>query len=318
MNLKSIFHFSILLTLPLIIYGKNDDPSEILVLTTESNGNTGDYASAMQTFIKYEIPYNVISISQGGISNEELENNLFTISNTGSKIPKYKVLVFPNGRISYDHADYSQTSQSDWQSALRYDQWELFYDYSRSYGARLVFLNEYPSNYTSTSLYREFNEEEAKINYQLKQRIIAEKGITEEETINNSILTTSGIYHFPAKIVDYGNGVTAEPLLYFGETLNYPEKTVAAVTVNNNGALYVAFFMAFGEWSSTSTALNIVWLTWATQKDLKYTSNKKVTTKEAIEENSYDSESSGLRKYGKSECNFIIIFTILAIFINLL
>jgi len=122
-----------------------------------------------------------------------LENNLFNYDNTGGKIPKYKVLVFPNGRISFDHADYSLTSQSDWQSALQFDQWELFYDYSRTFGARLVFLNEYPSNYTSTALYHEYNGDEAITKYQLKQKIIAEKGVIEEATINESILTTSGL-----------------------------------------------------------------------------------------------------------------------------
>jgi len=54
------------------------------------------------------------------------------------------------------------------------------------------------------------------------------------------------IYHFPARIVDLGNGVTADPILYFGENQEFPEKSVAAVSVNNNGAQYIAFFMAFG------------------------------------------------------------------------
>ncbi|OUM58693.1 hypothetical protein PIROE2DRAFT_15958 [Piromyces sp. E2] len=133
-----------------------------------------------------------MSISENGISTEDLENKLFKFNYAGQKEPKYKVLVFPNGRISYDHADYSITTQSDWQSALVYDQWEFLYDYSRTYGARLVFLNEYPSNYTSTALYNEYSGDEAKIKYQLKQKIIAEKGITEEGTINKSEFTTSG------------------------------------------------------------------------------------------------------------------------------
>jgi len=319
MNCKSIIQYLFLLTLPLIIFGKKDDEMpEILVLTTESEGTTGDCASALKTFSKYEVPYHIISISQSGITDNDLEKNLFDVTSTGEKLPKYKVIVFPNGRISYDLADYSLTTQSDWQSALKNDQWEYFYQYSRNYGARLVFLNEYPSNYTGTVLYHEYVGDEAKIKYQLKQQIIAEKGIPEEQTINESILTTSGIYHFPAKIVDNHNGITAKPLLYFSPTNNFPEQTVAAVTVDNNGAQYVAFFMAFGEWSTTSTALNVIWLTWATQKDLKYTSNKQVTTKEAIEENSYNSDSAGSRKYGKFEVFLVTISTLIAIVFNLL
>ncbi len=76
---------------------------------------------------------------------------------------------------------------------MKYDQWEILYDYSRNYDARLVFLNEYPSNYTSTELaHNNKDEEEAKKSYQLKQIIAAEKGVTEEKTINSSSFTTEG------------------------------------------------------------------------------------------------------------------------------
>ena len=99
-------------------------------------------------------------------------------------------MVFPNGRVGYD---YSKTSDSDWKSAINYNQWEIIYDYSRNFDVRLVFLNEYPSNYTSTELaYNYDNEEKAKKAYQIKQAIIAEKGVTEENTINSSGFITEG------------------------------------------------------------------------------------------------------------------------------
>jgi len=71
-----------------------------------------------------------------------------------------------------------------------------------------------------------------------------------------------------------------------------------------------------GEWSSTSTALNIIWLTWATQKDLQYTSNKKVTTKQAIEESSKE-ENGSSRKYGNSGYIFVLCSTLLTIIFNI-
>ena len=71
-----------------------------------------------------------------------------------------------------------------------------------------------------------------------------------------------------------------------------------------------------GEWSSTSTALNVIWLTWATQKDLKYLSNKKVTTQEAIKQISEISES-GVAKTSKIEFILIILSTITAIIFNI-
>jgi len=307
----------LLLTIPFVVFSKPNE-AEILVFTTEKDGTSlqNEYASAIQTFTRYEIPYHIVPISRNGITDEQLNQQLFSYSD-GKAIPKYKVLVFPNGRISYDHADYSKSSKSDWQSAIKYDQWEILYDYSRNYDARLVFLNEYPSNYTSTELAHEsIDEEIARQSYQLKQTITAEKGVTEENTINSSGFTTEGIYHFQAKIKDYGNGITAKPLLYFSECSGFPDKSVAAVTVNNKGAKYVAFFMAFGEWSSTSSVLNIIWLTWATQKDLKYSSNKDVTTQQAINEirDSYN----GVGKATKAEFLLIILSTITAIIFNVL
>jgi len=68
----------------------------------------------------------------------------------------------------------------------------MFYDYSRNFDTRLVFLNEYPSNYTSTELIQEYKGEEAKKMYQSNQVIIPEEGINEEETLKNAKLTTEG------------------------------------------------------------------------------------------------------------------------------
>ena len=98
--------------------------------------------------------------------------------------------MFPNGRVSYDRADYSRTENSDWQSALKYEQWEMFYDYSRNFDTRLVFLNEYPSNYTGTTLYKTFEPEEAKIKYQSVQSIKSEPNIIYSEAVNESKLDT--------------------------------------------------------------------------------------------------------------------------------
>jgi len=133
----------------------------------------------------------LVTVNKKGITNEELNKHLFKEVN-GNQMPQFKVLVFPNGRVSYNRADYSRSEDSDWQSAIKYDQWELFYDYSRNYDARLVFLNEYPSNYTSTELVQEYKGDQAKKMYQTKQVIIPEKNIDEEQTLIDAKLTTEG------------------------------------------------------------------------------------------------------------------------------
>ncbi|ORX51381.1 hypothetical protein BCR36DRAFT_325511 [Piromyces finnis] len=302
MNCKSIVQLAILLMLPLVAFCE-DVTSDFLVITIE-NDSSNDYASAIKTFKQYDIPYNVFKIPKSGVSNEELDKQIYCTLSNGEKAAKYKVIVFPNGRVSYNHAE--SQSGSNWQSALTYDQWEYFYDYSRNYSSRLVFLNEYPSNYTSTRVYKEYKDEEAERVYQQKQILIAQEDISEAETINNSNLSTEGIYHFPAVIVDENNGISVEPLLFFSENSDIPEKTVAAVLVDNNGAQYAAFFMAFGEWSKDSTALNIVWLTWSTNKDFKHISGTQKTSEDAIKEN-------GVKDYNKYEIIFVLITTVLTI-----
>jgi len=267
-----------------LAFCEEESNGDILVFVIEG-AKSEDYASAIDTFKKYSINYKLVTVNKKGITNEELNKHLFKEVN-GNQMPQFKVLVFPNGRVSYNRADYSRSEDSDWQSAIKYDQWELFYDYSRNYDARLVFLNEYPSNYTSTELVQEYKGDQAKKMYQTKQVIIPEKNIDEEQTLIDAKLTTEGIYHFPAKIVNLGNGVKAEPLLYFGENEDFPEKSIAAVTVDNKDAQYVAFFMAFGEWSKDSTALNVVWLSWATGKDFRLLSGNQKSSEDAIKENS--------------------------------
>ncbi|OUM58694.1 hypothetical protein PIROE2DRAFT_15959 [Piromyces sp. E2] len=314
MNCKSIFHLALLLIIPFVVLCKKkekdpiDENSDILLVIIDNN-KSNEYASAVNTFKKYDIPYYILKVPKTGIDIQELEDKIYVPTSKGIKMPKYSVIIFPNGRVSFDNADYSQTSESNWQSALSYDQWEFFYDCSRNFGTRLVFLNEYPSNYTSTKVYKEYKGSEAENAYQQKQTIIAESYLSEADVINQSNLNTEGIYHFPAVIVDYNNGITAEPLLYFSEASEFPEKTIAAVSVENNGAHYAAFFMAFGEWSNDSTALNIIWLTWATAKDFKLISGKRITSEEAIKEN-------GIGDYNKYEILFVIITTIITIIIT--
>jgi len=103
-----------------------------------------------------------------------------------------------------------------------------------------------------------------------------------------------------------------ESLLYFEANKDFPEETVAAVTVDNDGAQYAAFFMAFGDWSTTSSVLNVVWLTWAFEKDFRFLSGLHQNTEQVIK------ESSGSGKSTKIEILVVTLSTIFTIIYNLL
>ncbi|ORX51383.1 hypothetical protein BCR36DRAFT_411850 [Piromyces finnis] len=285
-------YFKLFSKLSLILFGSasvicQQLNKNILIVTTDDN-ESEDLAtnSILETMEKYSINRHRIKIKKSGILDEDLHNALYDDNGNA----KYKAIVFPNGRISYNDDDI-------WTSAIKPLQWEEIYQYSRSFGSRLVFLNEYPSNYTATMLYSDNDNNNI---FTSLQKISAAPGTTGAEAINSANLDTNNIYHFPAKLQNTET-VFAEPLLYFNENDVLPEKTIAAVSVNNAGAKYAAYFMAFGGWSKTSHALNILWLSWATEMDLKdLSSTQDVTTEQALlnVKNNISSDAERNRKLG--------------------
>jgi len=296
---------------------KEECSADILIVTTmEKSDESPSYKALVKTLNDNIIKANNLKVPKEGITDDKIDLALYSNVN-GKKIGRYKVLVFPNGRVSYDQNDV-QNSISTWQSAITFNQWEGFYDYSRENDARLVFLNEYPSNYTGTQLYYDINPQESQeeIDKKLlgKQVIVPAPDIYEENAIKEAQINTEHIWHFPAK-ENQTPGITIEPLLYFDASPpEYPEKTLAAVLVKNekNGkeANYAAFFLPFGDWNEGSTALNVIWLSWALQKDFKYISGKQISAEEAIKQ-------SGASQTSKLELIFVALCTIFTITVTL-
>jgi len=301
-------HFKLLSKLSLLLIGSasvicQELNKNILIVTTEET-NSQDLATEaiLQTMAKYNINKDRIKIKPTGIADKDLHDILYDTNGN----PNYKAVVFPNGRISYNNDDI-------WKSAIKDNQWDEFYQYSRTYGTRLVFLNEYPSNYTASVLY---NNQNADV-YQSNQIISAAPGTPNAETINSAKLDTYNIYHYPA-VIQNSELITAEPLLYFGPNDYCPEQTVAAVAVNYSGAQYAAYFMAFGGWSKTSHALNILWLSWATEMDLKdltMSTGDSVSTEQALlDVGSGNFFKSGAIRNGKFEILIVALSTLFSIF----
>jgi len=69
--------------------------------------------------------------------------------------------------------------------------------------------------------------------------------------------------------------------------------------------------MGFGGWSRLSNALNVIWLSWATEKDFKLLSGKQLTSEDAI------NQISASDKTTKLEVLFVTLTTLFTIFATL-
>jgi len=265
----------VLLLLPLFVFAENAEIAMVII----EDADKDNYSSAVKTCEDYKIQYDQITIPKDGYK-DNIEN-LFYENVNGNLQPKYSVLVFPNGRVSYKNG-------KTWKSAITDEQWLQIEGYARTNDARLVFLNEYPSTATGTKLYKECSGE-SDCKFDLTHKVIADKNIVLAETVNEvNLVVDKNIYHVPAAIdtnIQGKDNVSIEPVMYFSPAEpDYPENTVAAVTVNKNGAKLIAFYMAFGNWSKESSALNVVWLSWATGKDLKHLNGGSIDSNDALKD----------------------------------
>jgi len=286
-----------LLLLPLATFASNAEVAMVII----EDADKDNYSSAIKTCTDYKIEYDPITIPKDGYK-DNIEN-LFYNNVDGKLQPKYTVLVFPNGRVSYKDG-------KTWTSAITDAQWDQIEGYARNNDVRLVFLNEYPSTATGTKLYKACDGSDCK--FDLTHKVIAdEQNLPLGDTVNSvNLVVNENIYHVPAAI-DPTQGMEVIPVMYFSPAEpDYPEQTVAAVTVNKNGAKLIAFYMAFGEWSKESSALNVVWLSWATGKDLKHLNGGSYDSNGALQD-----AASGDVKSNSLEIVFVTLatlFTILA------
>jgi len=296
MLFKNLLKAAVLVATPFVAYAGTNcaDPdkidtdeckADILIVTTDKQSRTKSqdegFASIVNSLQRFAIPANQLEVPETGVPDSEIYRFLY--SDDAHTQPRYSAIVFPNGRVSYSNVQQGAAATEDllWKSAFSYNQWEIFNDFSRNTGSRIVYLNEYPSNNTGTTIQYEM--------YTANQKITLVDATSLEE-LQNVDLNTDRIWHYPAKIDDeqelslnYGFEYV-NPLLYFEPDAEgkVPEKTVAAVECKNQGAEYAAFYVSFGDWSTTAAALNIFWLTWALKADIQQLSDEHITTAEAL------------------------------------
>jgi len=276
--------------------------ADILIVTTaERNKEQNEgFMSVVESLKKFDVPANQLAIPPQGVDDSEIIRILYR-DPAAQNFGRYKTVVFPNGRVSY-----SNGSQF-WESAIRANQWDIFTNYATNTQTNIVFLNEYPSNYTGTELAYE--------TYNSNQRITFHPDAVLVDELATEELNTDQAWHYPAKIMNeselqlYGfNDV--KPILYFEPNQDIPEQTVAAVEGYYKGAEFAAFYTSFGQWSSTSSKLNIYWVNWALG-DLSHVSDSQYTNEQAI-------KLSASPKSVKLAMGCVVFSTILVIFTTLL
>jgi len=235
---------------------EHDDPGSEFVLFVNKDADPSDIASTIRIFEDYQIPYTLKEFSKDGYNG-----NFDFLMENGQ--PRFKALVFPNGRVAYKGAE-------AWKSSLTDEQWAYLEDYARKNDGRIVYLNEYPHELTCTEVYNHYGETNPNA-FDKEQKVSAPESTSLHQEINDLGFTTKYIHHYPAvQNPKTANTCEVEPFLFFDKELpDFPEQTWAAVTAKRDGLNMIAFYLAFGEWSNASTALNIIWLEWALGKNFK-------------------------------------------------
>ncbi|KKY22648.1 putative extracellular serine-rich [Phaeomoniella chlamydospora] len=143
---------------------------------------------------------------------------------------------------------------------LEDSQWSSLYEYQEKYGVRMIQLNVYPSSDFGVELYKACNN----ATDMQELNIVSEVAQAEFPTagLRQTNLSTEGLFHCPANILSE-NASTTTAFLQFQPTDYYPNVSVAGVINRlDTGREQMAMFMSSGNWSTTATYCNHIWVQW--------------------------------------------------------
>lgn len=225
--------------------GGSSVKSTILVLAPEGDSSY----SATSGFDAYGIPYQLLSVPQGGVSLPTL-NSTAKAGNYGG------ILILSD--VSYDYS-------GDYHSALTQDQYTTLYAYQVAFGVRMVRLDTYPDDTSGTAAVAASDGSEGCCADNVEQ-LMSFTNVTGFSTANlksGATVSTKNLYHYPAKITD---SKTTWKIAQFAASGNFKSSSVAAVINNFSGREQMALFIGFAtEWSATSNYLQHAYIHWITR-----------------------------------------------------
>ena len=219
--------------------------SKILILAPE-----GDVSySATSGFDAYGIPYQLVTVPQGGVALPTL-NSTAKAGNYGG------ILILSD--VSYDYS-------GDYHSALTQDQYNTLYAYQVAFGVRMVRLDTYPDDTSGTAAVKASDGSEGCCADNVEQ-LMSFTNTTGFATANfksGATVSTKNLYHYPAKITDTK---TTWKIAQFATSGSFKSTSVAGVINNFSGREQMALFIGFAtEWSSTSNYLQHAYIHWITR-----------------------------------------------------
>ena len=219
--------------------------SKILILAPE-----GDVSySATSGFDAYGIPYQLVTVPQGGVALPTL-NSTAKAGNYGG------ILILSD--VSYDYS-------GDYHSALTQDQLKTLYAYQVAFGVRMVRLDTYPDDTSGTAAVKASDGSEGCCADNVEQ-LMSFTNTTGFATANfksGATVSTKNLYHYPAKITDTK---TTWKIAQFATSGSFKSTSVAGVINNFSGREQMALFIGFAtEWSSTSNYLQHAYIHWITR-----------------------------------------------------
>lgn len=219
--------------------------NNVLILSPQAN-----VAAAVAVMDGLGTQYTVVPIPSTGVALPTMESSDGT---TGS----YSAIVIV-AAVSYYYSGYGYAS------ALSTSQQNMLFNYQTKYNVRLVQLGVYPTDDLGVEAIA-WNGGCCNTGIFQNVTITSTAGFPTAGLVLGSQLDTTGLWHYPAKIVDT---TSTSAFLQFGASSDgtWATGTVAGVISNfTSGRQQMSIFLDTASWSLASNVLSHAWFNWATR-----------------------------------------------------
>ncbi|KNC96447.1 uncharacterized protein SPPG_08039 [Spizellomyces punctatus DAOM BR117] len=220
----------------------------VLILTT----TTADVEAPKTTLNSYGIPYTILPIPQAGYPGllplEDAQGNAL-----------FSLLIIQPGQVQYDYSGV-------WRSALTDAQWTQIKSFEIKHRVRRITLDDSPVPEHGVVIANPtvFGCCNAGVTQNLKIKLNPE--LVKSGVVDGASVATTGLFHYPVTVTNTAT-TTAFALLDPSSDQSFPTQTAVGVIINYpDGRQQMAFYMAFGWWSTTSMWLGHIYVSWGSRQ----------------------------------------------------